>query len=656
MTTYPPYGPYGAASTLPEFLGGIDDDNSLSLVGIVESGNGWFPQILGGRYFVSGESDFRYLFQSPETITVPLNVGRYNFAKTLPTSLFSLESAGMAPITLVSSGTVFTPLVNSTAWCNPVPLTNVVSAGGYVSPSYLNDPGLSVLAPDTQFWWFPTNGARVLAVHRSRNPRSYDVLADHDSLLSRVTYPDELIDDRTYCHDEQAAMVFGRVPIENLPPAPYGSGKTPVTYVSIALPEQAIQNYDPLCCQEITYVDTDGYIRLRRAGVVGLSDFPASSFSPQVFYNAPDGPITCTVNSVIGNTINALVPDPNNGNALARLDYGATVLVKYWVLNSYCIAGASGGTTTPNGVLTLGVDCLSSITGVGTITYETETGKLACSATASSPNLNPLTNQVSSGFLYLEDSNNPVPVPTAVSAQIKLSTHTPVYDLDYSTGETLIVKVIAFDIAGIEISGAPLSLTISSGYTVQKMSPASSITAADASLLFYLIPTGSAASSVTLSIADTRAPAVPLASETIIPMQAGTAVPTWDPSVFVSLAENYRYVGPGTEAQTRRMVRAFAIQPDGFPWLSTLQCATDAILTVPCSLSITSDKSVFHDPSSGNDLSLGSFVQVSLGDNTNLLSPSKILSVGYTPVSGDILRAIFYVGDFRYESFPLIVS
>jgi hypothetical protein len=80
VSPFPNYGVYGVVPTsFPNMIGGIDDFGSLTFVGINQVGQYWYPKIKSGRYIVSNESSFRYLFNNPEIAFLSLSNGINNY-------------------------------------------------------------------------------------------------------------------------------------------------------------------------------------------------------------------------------------------------------------------------------------------------------------------------------------------------------------------------------------------------------------------------------------------------------------------------------------------------------------------------------------------------------------------------------------------------
>ena len=651
------YGPYGQSAGIPAPIGGIDGGDSLRVEDLLPDAlsGAWRPRLRPGRYYVSSEAKSRYRYAKSLLISMAQPAGQHTFtwAADIPG-----PQALKAPILIDDLTQVF----QSVRFAQPVPPANRVLAGDFVANEFLQDSNspsqTSALTWNAQLWWMPLFGGEVLAVHCSRRPRSIDVLSDSDALLYAVKTPDQLSDDRCFCIDRDAGIVFGKVPAA-FPPAPFGTGQPPLVYVTIAYhPESdpdlglltdfadwgsyfsdnsaffaaydgpSERYYNPLRMEEICVVDTDGLIRVRRGPVVTAS----------VVLIGPSLPVLCTTNQIQGTAINALLPDPTQGNALSPLPYGTTVLVRYYVGNTFAVIGAAQDQirfrTLLSQDMTLNLRYEGDPYGLALPSVEDATG---------GPNLNPLTNSVASGFLWYADAGNPVPIPVAVSGKLQVSNLRPTYDPISNVGESVVVRARLLDPTDTPISGADLHLWCNPSASVTI--DAADITSGDDGIaLFRLrLTSDSAGHPIELLLSDGRAPAQPLAQVSLLPSTLGAA---WEPSVFVALCEDYLTVGIGTDALTKRIVRASVVMPDGFPWKSS----------TPSQLVLISAHSAFYAPHGQGDTLLGSQVSLSCDDLSDMMTASTLMTVGYTPVTGDMLSAVFYTGDGRYHSLPVRVD
>jgi hypothetical protein len=654
------YGPYGQTVGIPALIGGIDDGDSLRVEGLMADAltGAWRPQLRPGRYFFSSEAKSRYRYAKPETVTVSAVSGQN--ALTLSVDAPGVDTF-LSPVLIAG----LTQMCQTVRFAQPVPPSNVIEASTFIQPSFLQDPAspsqVSSLSAGDQLWWMPLFGGQVLAVHRSRRPRSIDVLADSDAVLYEVSTPDQLTDDRCYCVDFDAGIVYGKV-AQPFPAAPFGTGQPPMTYVTVAYPTESDPDlglitdyadwsayftsnadfftayegrsgeryYNPLRMEEVCVVDTDGLVRVRHGAISTV--LPAS-----VVLIGPSGPVLCTTNSVQGSAMNALLPDPTHGNALSSLPYGTTVVARYYVDNTYAVIGISAEY--------LRVRAFLPANATLSVQYEGDPKGLALPALEQpeGPDLNPLTRAVASGFLWYEDAGNALPVPIAVSGILQVSNPTPVFDPTTGAGETITLRARLLDPTGTAISGADLRLACnpSAHVTIE----ATDVTSGDDGVSLFRLKLTSDASGVPISVtvADGRAPSQALATTILLPLTLGS---TWEPSVFVSLCEDYLSVGEGTDAVTKRIVRAAVVMPDGFPWKGP----------APSQLVLTSTSSAFYAPQGQADASLGAQVALSCDSPSDMMSAATVMSVGYAPVAGDILSATFYTGDSAYRSLPVRVS
>ena len=642
---------------LPAMVGGVDDGDSLLACGLSANGLSWNPLIKSGWYYMNNEVSPRYSYASPESVTFSVTSGISNYTVALPTVIQSEEFV-KAPTTLKVGTTCLTQVVNTTRFAVPVPLTNVVNAETLLDPAYISgtgDDSSTAISSGTLLWYLPSFGSEVSDVRQSQNPRLFDVMSDPSSKLYEVQYPSQLTNTRCYINDPVSGLVYGRFPTSPFPPPPYSCGSWPQTYVTLNYnPELwspsgssllssytgyynnaasgfeaqvAPTIYDPLRCEELTFVDSDGLIRVRNSNIVSNNN---GDRSPSVIYVSPSGIITCTTNYVSGNALNAVLWDTYT-SGYAALPYGSTVIARYYVSNSYCPMYLTGSS--------LIIRVLSTSTASGTLTYETETHSPLCETGIS---LNPMTNKVSSGFLYLQDAGTTLPVPQTASVLATISKSTPYYSS--TRKETVLIEATAYDSFGSLIAGAPITIS-PSGIIVSSSGP---VTAENGKSLFYVATSGQ----TTVTVTDTRSPGTTLATVNISPQSNNY----WQPSIFVSLGESYSFTSVNTTVQARQMVRVFATQADAYPWFSAETPFNDVLQNGSASILLISNLSAFYDPSSGSDTPLGSTIQVQLSQGGNLISNTGVLSVGYSPVQGDILQAFLYVGDDRYASFPVNIG
>ena len=649
------YGPYGKAAGIPAAIGGIEDGDSLRVEDFLPDAlsGAWHPRLRPGRYYLSSGTKPRYRYSKPLSASYVLPSGQH--VVTGPIDAPGPQTLE-APILIDGLTQVF----QSVRFAQPVPPTNNVLAGDFIAPEFLQGASpsqTSALLWNDKLWWMPLFGAEVLTVHCSRHPRSIDVLADSDAALYCVETPDQLTDDRCYCVDKDASLVYGKMPAA-FPPPPFSTGKPPMVYVTLAyLPESdpdlgiltdssewadyfagnlsffsaydgpSERYYNPLRLEEVCAVDTDGLIRTRRG--------PVSSAS--VVLIGPSGPVLCTTTQIQGTAVNALLPDPTQNNALSSLPYGTTVLVRYYVENTFALIGASHDQ--------IRFRALLSSDRTLTLRYEGDPYGLSLPAVDQvngGPDLNPLTNAVSSGFLWIDDAQNPLPIPMAVSGRLDVSNPCPAFDANSGASETVTVRACLLDPTNTPISGTTLHL--SSSPPAALVLDSSDIVSSDNGMALFRVKltaqTGNTPVDILLS--DSRMPGQTLARASLLP-SGHASVP--EPSVFIALCEDYLRTGQGIDALTKRIVRVCAVMPDGFPWKSQ----------EPARLVLSSQRSAFYAPHGQSDAPLGAEISLSCDSPSAMMAASAVLIAGYAPVIGDILSATFYVGDGRYKSLPLVV-
>lgn len=655
------YGPYGTSTGIPPFIGGIDGGSSLQVEDLYPDAltGAWRPRLRPGRYYLGSEPQSRYRYAKELIISTAVTAGQHTFT-------WSMDAPG--PLTLTAPILIdgLTQVSQTVRFAQPVPSTNTVLAGNLVAPEFLQNvtavSQTSAILWNDLLWWMPLFGGEVITVHRSRRPRSIDVLADQDALLYAVETPDQLTDDRCYCVDFQAGLVYGKV-AQAFPAAPFGTGNVPMTYVTVAYsPESdpvlgtltdstdwsryfsynntfftaaegssSEKYFNPLRLEEVCIVDTDGLVRVRRGPVDSTS-------LVSVVLAGPGGLVPCTTNSVQGNAVNALLPDPSQGNTLSNLPYGTTVIVRYYVPNTFALIGAGSGQ----------IRLRASVTADTTLTlhYEGDPYGLAIPGLEQSdggPDLNPLNHALASGFLWYEDALAPLALAPAVAGLIQVSNPRPVYNPGINAGETIVVRGRLLDQTDTPIANANLHLSCNPSAPITFLSSTTIAAGSDGVALFMLQITGDAGGlPIEISLSDSRDTGTVLAKTSILPT---TLTTSFEPCVFVALCEDYLTVGTDTNALTKRLVRVAVLSPDGFPFVNV----------VPSQLVLTSAHSAFYAPQGRGDASLGAQVSLSCDSPSDLLSSSTVLTVGYAPVSGDILSATYYTKSSRYQSLPLVI-
>ena len=557
---------------------GVEGPDSLRVLGLRADGRRWLPLISHGRASVGG--GVLTEIGAPEfsqQVTFVAGLSGYPLALPggRPTSGLALR-----PAALSRGGVSLVPLLNSVRWA--LVANGNCYAGDLLSPAERGD-----LPADALLWYFPTDGRSIHAVHRSRVPRSLDVLADGDALLRRVRRAQELVSDRVYCEDRGRGLVYGLYASEALPPAPFGSGQWAATYVSLA-------SGPSLLCEEVGYVDTDGLLRLRRAG----------AYQADLSLIQPDGPIPCTTGMLTGNTVEVLL----NGS---RLDYGTTVLARYRIQDSFCLAeGASG--------LTLFAD--SSSVGTGSLT-------LFAAQSAVPVDVNPVTSGAKRGFLYAPPPGlGAGPFFDCRSGELGCSTSAPVWDPAYGVGESITVRGRALDASGSPVEGAAFTLAVSGPFSVDSAAKSAD---RNGEAFWIVTPTGSGAGSLSLF------------SSGLVLAQQGirTALGERGASVLICPGEGYSFSG----TSGRKIMYVTCVGPDGFPWTGggtvTLSCVSGS----------------FFDPGGFTGSGLGTSASAPLDAPGPLLCGPGVLRVGYSPVPGDRLTARLVGASGAFDAAPILI-
>ena len=553
---------------------GVDDGDSLSVTSIVEQGNYWFPKISYGRY--STANGFVPIGKALTASTLTLTAG-YSSQNVAISGWSDMATLGTRNLTLAQGQNRFVPVVNSVSWANTVSQSCLVHE--LLTPLEYGD-----LPANALLWYYPTNGFRTYAVHRSRYPRTLDVLSDGDALLRRVYHAQDLTHDRLYCEDLGRGLIYGLWPALPLAAAPFGSGNYPAIYVSAETPPT-------LLCEEIGFVDTDGSIRTRRANPVGITARLVQ----------PDAPIALSVGTVYANVVELFL----NGS---HLDYGTTVALTYYVQNSFCATENS-----------LGLSLQTYSLAAGSASFSTYARDFVDGV-----NINPVTSSAKSGFLYLTNGLSAGPYFQPRSGSLYCSTSCPQYDTAYAAGETFTVQGQALDTAGVPIAGITMTLTASGPFTI---TASSQVSDASGSAYFQCVPTG--AGTGTLSLLYN--------GNTLTSQQITTAGQSrWEPSVFVSLGEEYKFTN--ASSSSRRIVYVSVQNPDSFPWTGAGQ------------VTLYSNTGGFFNPNGLSDTGLGGRLTISLSEVGPFLQDTGLIAVGYAAVSGDEIRAVLQAQDSRYTS------
>ena len=555
---------------------GIDDGDSLLVKRLVHHGRRWLPEVNYGQYATS--TGFQPLGSPSLSQAVTLGTGLTTTAVSTQGSYPDSEALGKRPATLLQGSTLFLPVINTVSWALPV-------TGTCLASSLLSSIELGDMPGSTLLWYYPTGGRRTYAVHRSRYPRTLDVLSDGDALLRRVKYPWHLSGDRLYCEDLNRGLIYGIWPTDPLPSAPFGSGSWPAIYASL-------ETAPSLLCQEVGFIDTDGLVRVRHGSVAG-----ASAFLPQ-----PDGSVALTIGTVQGNALEVLLGGQ-------RLPYGATVVVNYYVPNSFCITSRVGG---------FNLNTYSSTSGSATLSLYDD-------SFVDGLDVNPITSQSRSGFLYIA-SGSPPYFP-AVSGRIDLGTSCPCYDSTSGAGESTTVRISALDNTGTPIVGITAGLSVTGPFS---LNASTAITGQDGYAYFTLTSLGAGRGTLTLTESG----------NSLTTQQVQTSIRSdWNPSAFLCLGEDYRFTG----IESRKMLYATILNPDGYP------------RSGPGNITLTCSTGTFFDPSGLSDASLGNQILVSLTDSSPFLVSPGLVAVGYSSVPGDTISSILQSGDSRYILSPLSI-